>query len=225
MIEAPNTVCIDPTHPSISYYIGALTSIRFVNTDTDTVSLFAGSGTEGFADGIGSAAAFHTVQDMKCTRDGARLFVSDQPNNRIRMVDVKTQTVSTIAGDGRNVFADGIGLRSSIYRPQNLVFDRSRSTKPESVLYITCEHGIARFDLTTSELCIASHRTTNFKPCAIDATPSGQLIVGCLSTNSIYSVDPLTGEDELLAGAGTENECTGSGTGGVKNRCFVFRLR
>ncbi len=39
--------------------------------------------------------------------------------------------------------------------------------------------------------------------CGIACTSSGRLIVTCRATNSIFVIDPTTGEDELLAGGGT----------------------
>jgi DNA-binding beta-propeller fold protein YncE len=63
-----------------------------------TVRDMIGAGTPGRADGGYSAAQFHTPQGMALAGDS--LYVADTENHLIRKVDLKTKTVSTVAGTG-----------------------------------------------------------------------------------------------------------------------------
>ncbi len=193
-------ICFDPLRP-MNVYVGDMTAIRYLNTETDTVDLIAGSSEPGMANGIGPAAQFYIVFDIVCMSAGNRLLATDYNNGVIRAVDPHTRAVTTIAGDGGFDMRDGIGLKCSIFRPRKLTFDRSRSVKPESALYITCDSAIRRFDLATAEMITCEwDGTIGIDPWSIAATPGGQVLVGCFKTNSIHLFDPQTNSHKLLTG-------------------------
>ncbi len=214
--NAIGSCCADPINPG-SYYVGDLSSIRYCTPDQ--VYLVAGSSSEGFADGIGAAARFDSVHGLVCSRDNTVLWVADMFNERIRSVDLNTKLVTTIAGDGEMKSTDGVGLNCSVYFPRRLTFDRSRTVKSESVLFITSGRGLRRFDIASSEMTTCqwkragdtgtgtSTSTAGPAPASnlygIDAVRSGHLIVGCVHTHSVYLYDPNTTEHELLAGGGS----------------------
>ena len=91
-----------------------------------SVTTTAGTGV-GFADGDVSAAKFHYVHDvaMRPVFNGSsnstggapgsttELFVMDDNNNRVRRVDLSTNTVSTVAGSGGYGCADGAGSKAT----------------------------------------------------------------------------------------------------------------
>jgi len=77
--------------------------IRRIGTD-GSVATLAG-GTEGFADGTGTQAAFHTPSGIAIDRDG-NLYVADTGNHAIRKVTPQG-VVTTVAGNGRPGFRDG----------------------------------------------------------------------------------------------------------------------
>ncbi len=64
-------------------------------------SVFAGGSTAGFADGIGEAARFHRPDSMILDESGDGFYVSDTFNHRIRYCDLKTRSVTTVAGNGQ----------------------------------------------------------------------------------------------------------------------------
>ncbi len=203
-------ICADPIHP-LNFWVGDISSIRYVDTATDTVSLVAGSQKSGcFADGIGEAAEFDVVYDLVCTRAGDRLIVADLYNHRLRSVDIKSKEVTTLAGSGRrsgrNDSYDGVGPNAGIRRPLKLTFDRSPLIEAESALYLTSYGGIRRFDLTTTAVTTPQWVDTGMPRWmdlwGIDSTPSGHLIVSCLLTHAIYLFDPRSAKRELLAGTG-----------------------
>ena len=84
--------------------------IRRIDGSTGIITTVAGTGKPGFS-GDGGPAADATFNFLMCvslnsTND--KLYVADLKNRRIRMVDLKTNTVSTVAGNGKKgVPADG----------------------------------------------------------------------------------------------------------------------
>ena len=79
-----------------------------------TVVTFAGS-VEGFADGIGAAAAFDTPSGLAFDRTG-NLYVADTGNHAIRRITPQG-AVSTLAGDGTPGFVDGPGAQARFDGP------------------------------------------------------------------------------------------------------------
>jgi sugar lactone lactonase YvrE len=68
--------------------------IRKVEIASGVVTTLAGSGAEGFADGIGTAASFHHPRGL--TSDGKSLYVADVLNSSIRKIVISTGAVSTV---------------------------------------------------------------------------------------------------------------------------------
>jgi sugar lactone lactonase YvrE len=93
--------------------------IRKIGAD-GTVSTFAG-GHEGFVDGTGSAAAFHTPSALAIDRSG-NLYVADTGNHAIRKITPDGK-VSTLAGSGKPGFADGIGASAQFNGPVGVAVD------------------------------------------------------------------------------------------------------
>jgi DNA-binding beta-propeller fold protein YncE len=79
---------------------------RLVVADLETYEVLdvIGTGQRGFDDGDFGAATFSKPQGMAL--DGETLYVADTNNHAIRAIDLEAQTVSTIAGTGRQ----GTGL-------------------------------------------------------------------------------------------------------------------
>ncbi|MBU4315800.1 MAG: hypothetical protein KKF30_00845 [Proteobacteria bacterium] len=98
-------------------------AIRKIVVATGEVTTFAGTiGVSGAADGIGTAASFN--RPIGLTSDGTNLYVADEQNHMIRMIEIKTATVTTIAGDGTIGSADNdLGTLSTFYEPSGLATD------------------------------------------------------------------------------------------------------
>ena len=80
-------------------FIADSTDNRIVITDLDGKKLaIAGTGAEGKADGPFDRATFNEPQGM--TLRGDTLYVADRANHLIRALDLKKQTVTTVAGTG-----------------------------------------------------------------------------------------------------------------------------
>ena len=85
------------------------------------VSTFAG-GAEGFLDGVGGAAAFHTPSALAFDRLG-NLYVADTGNHAIRKI-APNGSVTTLAGDGQPGYLDGKGRAARFHAPVGLAVDR-----------------------------------------------------------------------------------------------------
>merc|ERR1712054_99675 len=103
--------------------------IRVVDVKTQKVSTLAGS-SQGYKDGTGKAAQFWHPAGVSTSPDGSTLYVADMNNHKIRVVDVKTQKVSTLAGSSKG-YKDGTGKAAQFYLPEGV------STSPDgSTLYV-----------------------------------------------------------------------------------------
>jgi PKD repeat protein len=92
-------------------------------TPTGDVSLIAGTpGSFGFADGAGASAKFNLPVGL-ALQDNNTLLVADAGNRRIRSIDLTTNMVSTIAGDGTNGGDDGAALSATFASPNGLAVD------------------------------------------------------------------------------------------------------
>jgi len=100
-----------------------------------TVSTLAGGSAIGFpysgsfSDGTGTAALFYFPSGVAADTSGV-LYVADRDNMRIRVVSF-SGSVSTLAGSGKSMWADGTGTAASFLRP------RSVATYPGSgIIYV-----------------------------------------------------------------------------------------
>ena len=95
--------------------------IKQVALATGAVTLLAGTGNSGSADG--SSASFKQPQGITCDHNG-NVYVADTANDLIRWIVVSTQVVTTLAGTALQTgSADGIGSTALFYEPAALVSD------------------------------------------------------------------------------------------------------
>jgi len=90
--------------------------IRKIDPKSGTISAFAGTGKKGYGGDGGPALAadFSGVFCITFNLAKDRLYVADLDNRRVRVIDMKTGIVSTVAGNGqRGVPADGAEAKDS----------------------------------------------------------------------------------------------------------------
>jgi len=114
-IFLPSSLVFDPTG---NMYITDQGNERIRKVDiTGTISTFAGRQEQGWRDGFGLLAKFAFSQGndaypggrLAIDASGENLYVADQKNNRIRKIDIATQTVSTVAGTGTAEYSGDSG--------------------------------------------------------------------------------------------------------------------
>ena len=95
---------------------------RIVVADLDgAVQRVIGSGEEGLADGPAEAARFYGPQGLAL--DGDTLYVADTENHALRVVDLATGDVATLAGTGEQLMGERVGgpaLRTALNSPWDL---------------------------------------------------------------------------------------------------------
>jgi DNA-binding beta-propeller fold protein YncE len=74
--------------------------VDLASAPSHTVTTLAGFGGAGSNDGVGTAATFSYPSGLALTPDDSTLFVADRWNHKLRAVDVRTRTVSTLVGGG-----------------------------------------------------------------------------------------------------------------------------
>ncbi len=90
---------------------------------TAFVSVVAGNGTNGFADGRADTAKFGKECSGIVTDEQGNIYVSDWKNRRIRKISIDGY-VTTIAGTGRAGFVNGNADTAQFFNPAGIVIDR-----------------------------------------------------------------------------------------------------
>ena len=181
---------------------------RIVITKLDgTLLEVIGTGARGMKDGAFDSAEFYRPQGMAL--GGDVLYVADTENHLVRRVNLKSRTVETIAGTGRQALWDvtaGAAREVSLNSPWDLQLVGSR-------LYIAMAgpHQIWSLDLDKMQVSVyAGSGREARKDGALDeagfAQPSGitsdgkLLYVADSEANIIRSIDTAQGRVETLAG-------------------------
>lgn len=123
--------------------------IRKIDPASGAMTTLAGTGASGSADGTGATAAFDLPMGLAINTGATRLYVADTGNHTIRVLDLATGNVTTLAGSA-GVFgsADGIGAAARFNTPEGLALDSS------GILYVadTGNHAIRSIDTTTGSV-------------------------------------------------------------------------
>jgi DNA-binding beta-propeller fold protein YncE len=145
----PGKVVADPASGRL--FIADSTHHRIVITTLAGKQLaVAGTGEVGHTDGKFTEATFNDPQGLAIR--GETLYVADRKNHLVRALDLKGQTVKTIAGigqQGRDREADGEPLKIGLNSPWDLWLDGDR-------LFIAMagHHQIWRLDLAKNNLAV-----------------------------------------------------------------------
>ena len=93
--------------------------IRTIDTSNGDTTTLAGSGTDGSADGTGTAASFSYPHGVAVSPDGMTVYVADTSNNRIRKIDTSNGDTTTLAGSTYG-FADGTDAAARFKQPSGV---------------------------------------------------------------------------------------------------------
>jgi sugar lactone lactonase YvrE len=118
-LSGPGGVAVDSN--GNVYAMGPTTLLKM--SLTGAVSTLAGGGSNGFTDGIGSAASFGRNTGELAVDGSGNVYLADRDNNAIRKV-TQTGAVSTLSGDGTPGYFNGSKTIARFNAPMGVAVDR-----------------------------------------------------------------------------------------------------
>jgi sugar lactone lactonase YvrE len=170
-------------------------------------------GIPGFtSDGVATAVPLNEPEDMALLPDG-RIVIADEKNNRLRVLDLGTRMLTTIAGigprgfGGENVLAASATLAApfglAVDRAGRILFAERDAHRVRAIVHGTLTtvagDGIGRFGGDGGPALDATFR--DVKGAAADA--SGNLYISDDGNDRIRKVDPATRAVVTIAGNGS----------------------
>ena len=196
--------------------------IRRVDAKTGIISTFAGVGQPRFSGDGGACINAGLNEPAALAVHGGRLYVADQSNNRVRMIDLITGTITTVAGTGSAAYnGDGMkAVEASLAGPSGLGVDRDgtlfiadtfngriRAVYPETGLIgtIAGDGGAYRYQGPTEESSVSLAR-----PSGIAVDWDGNLFLTDSDNHLVRLWERRTGRVTRVAGIGMASD-TGDG--------------
>ena len=196
-----------------------------------TTTLAGGGGyggtAAGFADGVGSAAKFNFPQQLALGPGGGTLYVADFGNHALRVVDVASGAVTSLAGGGAAGAApgsaDGVGSGALFNYPMGLAVDAAGAYLVVSELYgqqlrrVTIGSGavttLAGSSRSPGFANGAGSAASFSAPVALAMDAAYNVYVADSGNNAVRVVDFATGLTSTLVGAASAGFADGVGTG------------
>lgn len=186
---------------------------------TASVSTVAGSGVEGFKDGVVEEAEFDKPTGLAIDEAG-NIYVADRMNHAIRKIDVQG-VVTTLAGNGFYGYQDGTGDQAQFRYPRHLVL------KAGGDLFVS-DYGNDRIRRVSTAGSVSTFAGSGVRgdkdgtgtaaefdyPFGVAADASGNLYVGDRRNQLIRKISPQA-EVTTLAGSGNIGYADGPGAGAL----------
>jgi sugar lactone lactonase YvrE len=124
--------------------------IRIFDPHTSRVTNLAGLGKPGFSGdgGLATAATFNQPYCGSLSPDGHRLLVADIRNHRLRAIDLRGGTVTTIVGDGRS----GKPIDGAPAKETPLAGPRAACEAADGTIYLVLREGNALVSIREGRL-------------------------------------------------------------------------
>jgi methyl coenzyme M reductase subunit C len=170
--------------------------IRKMVMSTSAVSTFAGSGSSGAANGVGTAASFSQPMGVAMSSDGTFAVTSCKASHRIRRIEISTAVVTTLAGSGVAGLTNGVGTNPSFNTPYGVAMSS------DSSFALVCDFGskqIRKIVLSTrmvSTLAGSSAAYTN--GIGTNAAFSGPVSLSVSSNDTVVYISEQTGRVRKL---------------------------
>lgn len=214
--NSPLGICVD-VNGNVYVTDGMQPRIRKI-TSGGEVTTFAGSGSQGYSDGLGTAAQFKFLSSIGIAIDiNGYIYVADSYNHRIRKI-TPSGMVTTLAGSGVDGYADGNGVLAQFNYPSGIAVDlqghvyvadsnnlRIRKITPSGVVTTLAGSGTKSF---SDGMGTAAHFST---PKGIAVDQSGNAYVADTANHRIRKISS-SGMVTTLAGSGASGYVDGIGT-------------
>jgi hypothetical protein len=175
------------------------------------VSTLAGSSTQGFADGTGTATRFFYPQSVAVDTAG-NTYVADTYNNRIRKI-TSAGVVTTLAGSGVASFADGTGIAALFNAPWSVAVDTTGNTYVAD----TRNHRIRKITPSGTVSTLAGDAQGFADGTGTAAQFSVPVGVAVDAAGNIYVVDEFNYRIRKITPSGVVSTLAGDGTAGSAN--------
>ncbi len=214
------------------YIVGAHKILK-LNRTTGQLIYVIGTSVDNYVEGKTTTARFSGVSGLAVNAANDTLYVTDRFNNRIRKVDLATQTSTHLSGIGDinttgpgNGYAEGAADQSRFANPVDVVL-----TPDEKTLIVsdTGNHRIRKVDVATGATSLLAGSSAGFKDglgaeakfsspfgLALDSTGT-LLFVADRNNHAIRQVRVKDGAVTTLAGTGKAGYLDAVGTKAVLN--------
>lgn len=207
-LGTPYGLAIDAAN---NLYVGEYTNhaIRKI-TPAGVVTTIAGNGTPGFQNGTGTGAKFNQPVGLAVDASG-NIFVGDYINNVIRKI-TPAGVVTTFAGSGNPLLADGTGTSASFYGPFALAFN----TTGDLIVADYLNHSIRKITTAAVVTTIAGNTTSgNMDGTGTAARFNRPAQFAIDASNNIFICDAFNNSIRKVTAAGVVTTIAGNGTNGV----------
>jgi len=210
--------------------------VRRVDATTGTIRTVAGTGGKaGFAgDGGPGDKALLREPNGVCLDGKGKLYVADVADQRVRVVDLKTGRIDTLAGTGVKASAGDGGA----FTDATFAGPRAVAVGPDGALYVVERegNGVRRIDFTTGKITRfagtgkkgyggdggAAADATFDGPKEIDVDAVGNVDAADTENEAIRRIDAKTGVVTTVAGSG-RSKTPGRGDGGPATAATLGR--
>jgi streptogramin lyase len=210
--------------------------VRKVDAKTGMISMVVGNGGKsGFGgDGGPATAALLREPNGICLDGKGKLYIADVADQRVRVVDLKSGMIATLAGNGKKVSAGDGGP----YTDATFAGPRAVAVGPDGSLYVVERegNGVRRIDFTTGMISRfagtgkkgytgdggPAKEATFDGPKEIDIDGDGNVFVVDTENEAIRRIDAKTGVITTVAGKG-RTKTPGQGDGGPATAATLGR--
>lgn len=199
-------------------YIADTLNHRVVKLDLKTgrAATIAGTGQAGYSGDGGPAvkASFNQLYAVEINRAGDKLYLTDLRNRRIRLLDLKSGNVTTIAGNGQ----EGVPTDGAVAAESPLVDPRAATVDSKGNVYILERRGNALRVLDTNgkiRTLISPDKPPQSKtgreqdlngPKYLCVDLRDNVIIADAENHLIRKYDPRAGTTVVIAGTGEKGD-------------------